>query len=94
MPVRNGRAFLDSLRDDRQIWIDGELVKDVVTDRRFAAAAQTMAELYGMQNDTALLERMTYTSPSSGERVGLSFIQPASIDDLVRRREMVKTWMD
>ena len=47
-----------------------------------------------MQHDPALLERMTYPSPSSGERVGLSFIQPASIDDLIRRREMVKTWMD
>ena len=39
MPIRTGRAFLDSLRDDRQIWIDGERVVDVVTDRRFAAAA-------------------------------------------------------
>ena len=37
---------------------------------------------------------MTYVSPTSGERVGLSFIQPRSVDDLVRRRDMVKTWMD
>ncbi len=94
MPIRTGRAFLDSLRDGRQIWIDGELVTDVVADRRFAAAANSMAELYDMQHDPALLERMTYASPSSGQRVGLSFIQPASIDDLIRRREMVKTWSD
>jgi 4-hydroxyphenylacetate 3-monooxygenase len=94
MGIRSGKAFLASMRDDRQIWIDGELVKDVTTDPRFAGAAQTMAELYEMQGDPQLVERMTYRSPTSGERVGLSFIQPASIDDLVRRREMGKLWAD
>ncbi len=94
MAIRTGRAFLDSLRDGRQIWIDGELVTDVVADRRFSAAAHSVAELYEMQHDASLLQRMTFVSPTSGERVGLSFLQPASVDDLVRRREMVKTWMD
>src|SRR5947209_4266399 len=94
MGIRTGRQYIESLRDGRQMWIDGELVTDVTTDRRFAAAAYTMAELYDMQHDPKLVERMTYRSPSSGDRVGLSFIQPKSIDDLVRRREMVKTWMD
>jgi 4-hydroxyphenylacetate 3-monooxygenase len=94
MGIRNGRAFLASMRDDRQIWIDGELVKDVTTDPRFVGAAQTMAELYEMQADPQLVERMTYRSPTSGDRVGLSFIQPASIDDLIRRREMGKVWAD
>ena len=37
---------------------------------------------------------MTFASPSSGEPVGLSFIEPRSVDDLIRRREMVKIWMD
>jgi 4-hydroxyphenylacetate 3-monooxygenase len=94
MGIRTGKAFLDSMRDERQIWIDGELVKDVTKDRRFAGAAQTMAELYDMQHDPTLTDKMTYASPSSGERVGLSFIQPQSVDDLVRRRGMVKIWMD
>src|SRR5690242_18017910 len=94
MGIRTGKAFLESLRDDRQIWVDGERVADVTRDRRFAGAAQSMAELYDMQHDPALVERMTFVSPSSGERVGLSFILPKSEADLVRRREMVKTWMD
>src|SRR4029077_9400902 len=42
----------------------------------------------------ALSDRLTYRSPTSGNRVGLSFIQPTTIDHLVRRREMVKIWMD
>ena len=36
MAIRTGAELLESLRDDRQMWIDGERVKDVTTDRRFA----------------------------------------------------------
>ena len=94
MPLRTGSQFLESLRDDRQIFIDGERVGDVTRDRRFAAAAQSVAELYDMQHDPALTGRMSFLSPSSGEPVGLSFIEPRSVDDLIRRRLMVKIWMD
>jgi 4-hydroxyphenylacetate 3-monooxygenase len=94
MGIRTGRAFLESMRDDRQIWIDGERIADVTTDRRFAGAAQSMAELYEMQHDPALAERLSFASPSSGERVGLSFVVPQTVEDLVRRRDMVKLWAD
>jgi 4-hydroxyphenylacetate 3-monooxygenase len=94
MGARTGRDYLESLRDGRRIWIDGSAVADVTADRRFAAAARSMADLYDMQHDPALREQLTYPSPTSGERVGLSFIQPRSVEDLVRRRDMVKTWMD
>jgi 4-hydroxyphenylacetate 3-monooxygenase len=94
MPIRTGAAFLDTLRDDRQIWIDGERIADVTRDPRFAAAARTVAELYDMQHDPALQPTMAYPSPTTGAPVGLSFIQPASVDDLVRRRGMVKVWAD
>jgi len=94
MGARSGRQYLDSLRDSRQIWIDGEAVADVTKDRRFSAAARSMADLYDMQHDPALRDKLTYTSPTSGDGVGLSFIQPRSVEDLIRRREMVKIWMD
>src|SRR5246127_4269138 len=94
MGVRTGKELLESLRDDRALFIDGERVSDVTTDPRFAGAAQSLAELYDMQRDPALVERMTFRSPTSGERVGLSFIEPRSVDDLIRRRDMVKIWAD
>ena len=94
MGIRTGRALLESLSDGREIWIDGERVSDVAADPRFAGAARAMAELYDMQHDPALAERMTYASPTTGEPVGLSFLEPRSIPDLERRRGMVKAWMD
>ena len=94
MGIRTGAELLQSLRDERQLFIDGERVGDVTADTRFAAAARSLAELYEMQNDPALIDRMTFRSPTSGEQVGLSFIEPRSVEDLVGRRDMVKTWMD
>src|SRR5215471_6498619 len=94
MTIRTGKELLQSLRDDRQLFIDGERVADVTADPRLSAAARSLAELYDMQHDAALVDRMTFASPSSGARVGLSFIEPRSVDDLIRRRDMVKIWAD
>ena len=70
MGIRTGRHYLDSLRDGRAMWIDGECIKDVTTDRRFAAAAHTMAELYEMQHDRALRDVLSYDSPTRAPLVG------------------------
>ena len=94
MPIRTGKEFLEALKDDRQILMDGERLRDIAGDRRTAGAAQTLAELYDMQHDPAFAGQMTFPSPSSGAAVGLSFIEPRSVDDLIRRREMIKLWMD
>jgi len=94
MGIRTGRELLESLRDGRQLFIDGERVEDVTSDPRFATAAKSLAQLYDIQHDAALADHMTYSSPTSDERVGLSFIEPRSVDDLIRRRDMVKIWAD
>ena len=94
MPIRTGNQFLAALRDERQIFMDGARIADVTTDPRCAGAARSVAELYDMQHDPELHARMTFPSPSSGEPVGLSFLEPRSVDDLIRRRDMIKLWMD
>jgi 4-hydroxyphenylacetate 3-monooxygenase len=83
--VRTGRQYLDSLRDGREVYIDGERVRDVTKDPRLAGAASTVAELYDLQHDTALAPDLTYASPKTGNPVALSFIEPKSREDLERR---------
>ena len=73
--IRTGQQYLDSLRDDREIWIDGERVRDVTLDPRFRPVAESIAELYDMQHDPQLQEKLTYVTPQ-GERAGLSYIEP------------------
>src|SRR5258706_15180035 len=70
MPIRTGHQFLEALRDERQIFMDGERIGDVTRDRRLAGAARSLAELYDMQHDPALRERMVFASPSGGDPVG------------------------
>jgi 4-hydroxyphenylacetate 3-monooxygenase len=60
MGIRTGQQFLDSLRDDRQIWLAGERVSDVVSHPRLGPAARTLAELYDLQHRADLSEQLTY----------------------------------
>ncbi len=94
MGIRTGAQILEGLRDGRQIHIDGERVADVTRDRRFAGGARTLAQLYDLQHRAELADEMTYRSPTTGERVGLSFIEPRTRDELRRRRMMIKRWHD
>ena len=57
MAIHTGEELLQSLRDDRLLFIDGERVADVTSDPRFAGAARSLARLYDMQHDPALVER-------------------------------------
>ena len=93
MGARTGRQYIDGLRaQPREVWLGGERVKDVTTHPGLAHGVQAIAALYDMQHDPALRETMTYASPTSGERVGLSFIVPRTREELERRRDMMLAW--
>jgi 4-hydroxyphenylacetate 3-monooxygenase len=93
MSARTGRQYIEGLRaQPREVWLGGERVKDVTTHPGLAHGVQAIAALYDMQHDAALRETMTYVSPTSGERVGRSFIVPRTREELERRRDMMLTW--
>ncbi len=93
MPARTGREYIQGLREHpAEVWIGGERVEDVTTHPAFRGGLHSIAALYDMQHDPALREEMTYLSPTSGERVGLSFIVPQTVDELERRRVMMLHW--
>jgi 4-hydroxyphenylacetate 3-monooxygenase len=95
MPARTGRQLIDGLRaHPPEIWLGAERVADPTRHPAFRGVVRSLAALYDMQHDPELRDTMTYVSPSSGDRVGLSFITPRSHDDLVRVREMMKRWAD
>src|SRR5262249_15317935 len=48
---QNGSEYLDSLRDDRTIYIYGERVKDVTTHPAFRNTARMVARLYDALHD-------------------------------------------
>ena len=93
MPARTGDAYIKGLREQAaEVYIHGERVADVTTHPALRNGVRTLARLYDMQHEPALRNEMTYASPTSGERVGLSFIMPKSHEDLERRRVMMRHW--
>jgi len=93
MPARTGQQYLKGLREqEREVWLGGERIKDVTTHPGLANAARSIAALYDMQHDPELRDAMTYVSPTSGDRVGLSFIIPRTQQELEGRRVMMLHW--
>ncbi|QQG48814.1 MAG: 4-hydroxyphenylacetate 3-monooxygenase, oxygenase component [archaeon] len=96
MGAKSGKEFiqrLDSTR--RELWYGNERVTGEVSKHKaFASVAKSLAALYDMQVDEATREEMTYGSPTSGKRVGASFLQPKSVGDLAKRRGAMKRWAD
>ncbi len=92
--TKTGQQHLDSLRDGRQVFLDGELITDVVDHPVFRNAVHTTAGLYDFQAAPENVEWMTFESPTSGERVNLSWQLPESYDELVSRRRAMEAWAE
>ena len=93
MPARTGEEYIAGLRElAPEVYIRGEQVKDVTTHPALCNGVRTLASLYDMQVSAELKGNMTYVSPTTGDRVGLSFITPGTIEELERRRSMMSHW--
>jgi 4-hydroxyphenylacetate 3-monooxygenase len=95
MPARTGKQFLEGLkRNPPNISIDGERIQDPTAHPATASAARSIAALYDLQYRPDLVDVMTYESPTTGDRVGMSFLETKTQDDLRRRARMHKVWAD
>jgi len=93
MPARTGTEYIARLREyPPAIYMQGEQVKDVTTYLGLRNGVHTLARLYDMQHEPALREAMTYVSPTTGDRVGLSFITPRTRQELEQRHTMMTHW--
>src|SRR6202035_2822583 len=81
--LATGKQKLDRMRDGRAVYIGAERVDDVTAHPAFAAAAQTIADLYDLKADPAQRELFTYEE--NGERYGLQWLRCRTRDDLARR---------
>ncbi|HEX4410789.1 MAG TPA: 4-hydroxyphenylacetate 3-hydroxylase N-terminal domain-containing protein [Xanthobacteraceae bacterium] len=92
--MRTGSDFLRSLNDGRRVFLDGEQVKDVSAHPAFRQAARSIASLFDIAADPAQRERMTYTSPKTGEPVWRAWQIPRSHADLKARRLFSEAWAE
>ena len=96
MGAIDGRRFLERLDSTpRELWYGAEkLTQSISSHRAFRGIARSMAALYDMQTKPELRDTRTFRSPSCGDMVGTSFMQPRSKEDLAKRSAMMKAWAD
>lgn len=96
MGARNRQEFISRLdATRRELWLgDEKITGGVSTHPAFRGIASTMASLYEIQRQPELLDVMTYVSPTTGDRVGMSFLQPKTKEELAKRTAMMKVWAD
>jgi 4-hydroxyphenylacetate 3-monooxygenase len=58
--IRTGRQYLDSIRDTREVYINGERVKDLATHPMFKPLVDIRARIYDMQHQAATRELLAY----------------------------------
>ena len=93
MAARTGAEYIKGLQaQECEVWLRGERVKDVTTHPGLANGVRAVASLYELQHDPKLKDEMTFVSPTSGERLGLSFIIPRTRQELERRGAMMLRW--
>src|SRR5690349_2997067 len=88
-----GQEYLESLRDGREVYIQGERVKDVTAHPAFRNSARSIARLYDALHDPA--GQGVLTAPTDGPNGGFThkfFRVAKSRDDLVGQRDAIAAW--
>ena len=93
MSARTSEQYLQGLKENAaEVYLEGERVLDVTNHPHLKGGIASVGQLLDMQHEPSLIDEMTYVSPTSGERVGLSHIMPKTLGDLEKRRVMMTHW--
>src|SRR5229473_8528093 len=92
MGARSGNNYLSALRKLKAaLCLDDVRVADPTIHPAFIQRARAIASLYDLQMEHPAA--MTYRL-DDGDRAGLPFIQPRSIEDLRKRSVMFRRWAE
>ena len=88
-----GERYIESLRDGREVWLDGKRVDDVTTHPAFSGMVHEMARIYDLQYTDEYIEQMTYPSAETGNRISYSYSLPRTYDEMMARKRNSEIWM-
>jgi 4-hydroxyphenylacetate 3-monooxygenase len=87
-----GAEYLESLRDDREVWIYGERVGDVTEHPAFRNPARMIARLYDSLHDERAQALTTETDTGNGGFTHRFYRIPHSAEELVAARDAIVEW--
>ncbi|MFI9203868.1 4-hydroxyphenylacetate 3-hydroxylase family protein [Streptomyces sp. NPDC053048] len=87
-----GDEYVESLRDDREVYLYGERVKDVTTHAAFRNPVRMTARLYDSLHDPDKRELLTAPTDTGGGFTHRFFTAPRTVDDMVADQRAVAAW--
>jgi 4-hydroxyphenylacetate 3-monooxygenase len=92
--IRTGEQYRESIRDGRQIWINGERVKDVTNHPAFKPIVDIRARIYDLAHDKASAPAMTYVDEATGETNCIGYKLPKAAEDWQAKRRAIDLVMN
>ena len=92
--IRTGEQYRETLRDGRQVWINGEKVKDVTVHPAFKPIVDVRARIYDMAHEAKTKDLMSYVDKDSNEPCCIGYKLPHTPEDWQEKRRAVDAVMD
>jgi 4-hydroxyphenylacetate 3-monooxygenase len=93
--LKTGSQHAQSLKDGRQVFINGQIAGDVGEHPAFRRTLQTVEGLFDFAARPENAELMTFEpSDASGSRANRIWQLPRSYEDLVQRRRALEAWAE
>jgi 4-hydroxyphenylacetate 3-monooxygenase len=93
--LKTGSGHIQSLKDGRQVFINGQRVADVVEHPAFRRTIQSVGTLFDFASRPDNIDLMTFEAPDSiGQRANRIWQLALSYEDMVTRRRALETWAE
>jgi 4-hydroxyphenylacetate 3-monooxygenase len=87
----NGKDYLESLKDGRDVYLNGEKIKDVTTHPAYRNSARSIARMYDTLHDKKQSEILTGET-EFGDQTHKFFKTSKSAQDLLEARDAIAEW--
>ncbi|WP_416825611.1 4-hydroxyphenylacetate 3-hydroxylase family protein [Ectobacillus polymachus] len=87
----NGKEYLESLQDGREVYLNGEKIKDVTTHPAYRNSARSYARMYDALHDEEFSKTLI-TETEYGDKTHKFFKTPKTAQDLVESRDAIAGW--
>ncbi|MBJ6363734.1 4-hydroxyphenylacetate 3-hydroxylase family protein [Paenibacillus sp. GCM10012307] len=91
--MSSGTRYLERIQDGRQVWLNGEVVKDIPRHPAFRGTVQTIASVLDLQDDPVVGPQLMFET-ETGVRANLAYLVPVNKEDIIRRGRSFKIWSD
>ncbi len=91
--IKTGEQHIASLRDGREVYLDGELVTDVTTHPAYRGAVASIGRMFDFQSAPENRDLMTFET-ETGTRANRIWELPGSYDALQTRRAGLEAWTE